>query len=112
MQATLKPALIQTPTIDRQTHRGFRVFVERPDTGEVAILVHVAIDSSDDQEDPDEFAELVVSAGAEPAAYIHCTRKQPTPGYYVGSGKLDEIADAFRYVETEMKVGNVVINIV
>lgn len=82
------------------------MFFERPDTGEVAVLVHVAIDANDNQEDPDEFVELVISAGAEPAAYIHCTRKQPTPGYYVGSGKLDEIADAVRACKAEVVLFN------
>jgi len=70
------------------------LFFERPDSGEVAILVHITIDSECNQEDPQEFEELVLSAGGDPAAFITGSRKQPSPSYFVGTGKLQEIADA------------------
>lgn len=57
------------------------MFFERPETGEVAILVHITIDSQIDQEDPQEFEELVLSAGGDPAAFITGSRKQPSPTF-------------------------------
>ena len=38
---------------------------ERPDTGERAVLVHLDFTSEKEREDPDEFRELVKSAGVE-----------------------------------------------
>ncbi len=70
------------------------MFFERPETGEVAVLVHITIDSKCDQEDPQEFEELVLSAGGDPAVFITGSRKQPSPNYFVGTGKLGEIAAA------------------
>ena len=67
---------------------------ERPEVGERAILVHIDFSSHDDTEDPDEFRELVWSAGVEPVGVVTGTRKQPSPRLFVGSGKLDEIRSA------------------
>lgn len=67
---------------------------ERPDAGERAILVHIDFTSHDDTEDPDEFRELVTSAGVEPAALVTGSRKHPSPRFFVGEGKLEEIRDA------------------
>ncbi|HTN34939.1 MAG TPA: ribosome rescue GTPase HflX [Marinobacter sp.] len=67
---------------------------ERPDVGEKAILVHINFTSHVNTEDPDEFRELVSSAGVEPAAMVTGTRKMPTPRLFVGEGKLEEIRDA------------------
>lgn len=69
---------------------------ERADVGEIAILVHIDFTSHDDTEDPDEFRELVISAGVMPAALVTGTRKQPSPRLFVGDGKLEEIRDAMK----------------
>ncbi|MFE8072168.1 GTPase HflX [Marinobacteraceae bacterium S3BR75-40.1] len=66
---------------------------ERPDAGERAILVHIDFPMESDNEDPGEFRELVSSAGVEPVALVTGSRNQPSPRYFVGSGKLDEIRD-------------------
>jgi GTP-binding protein HflX len=70
------------------------LFFERPESGETAVLVHIETGSGYEQEDPREFEELVLSAGGDPVAYITGSRKQPTPNYFVGTGKLEEIAAA------------------
>lgn len=70
------------------------MFFERPKSGEVAVLVHLTIDSDAEPDDPQEFEELVLSAGGDPAAFITGSRRQPSPGHFVGSGKLEEIAAA------------------
>jgi len=67
---------------------------DRPDVGERAILVHIDFTSHDNSEDPDEFRELVTSAGVEPVAVVTGSRKQPSPRLFVGEGKLEEIRDA------------------
>ena len=72
------------------------MFFERPKTGEVTILVQLSIESDKEREDPIEFEELALSAGALPVEFISGARKQPSPNYFVGSGKLEEIASAVR----------------
>ena len=69
---------------------------DRPEVGERAILVHIDFTSHDNSEDPDEFRELVTSAGVEPVAVVTGSRKQPSPRLFVGEGKLEEIRDAQR----------------
>ncbi|MEX2130056.1 MAG: ribosome rescue GTPase HflX [Pseudohongiellaceae bacterium] len=70
------------------------MFFERPASGETAVLVHLNLDSEFEQEDPREFEELALSAGADPVAYVTGSRKQPTPNFFVGTGKLQEISAA------------------
>lgn len=82
------------------------MFFERPDSGEVAILVHIDIDSEVEQEDPAEFEELALSAGAMPVDYITGARKQPASSHFVGSGKLEEIAAAVRSHKAELVLFN------
>ena len=69
------------------------MFFDRPASGELAILVHLNLDSEAEREDPREFEELVLSAGGDPAAFIMGSRKTPHPRTFVGSGKLQEIID-------------------
>jgi GTP-binding protein HflX len=69
---------------------------ERPDVGEIAILVHIDFTSHENTEDPDEFRELVTSAGVEPAALVTGSRKQPSPRLFVGEGKVEEIRAAMQ----------------
>jgi GTP-binding protein HflX len=82
------------------------LFFERPDAGETAILVHISIHSESEQEDPCEFEELALSAGAVPVDTITGTRKQPSPGHFVGAGKLEEIAAAVRAHKAELVLFN------
>ena len=70
------------------------MFFDRPESGETAVLVHVELDDADEQEDPRELEELLLSAGGDPAAFLFGHRRRPDPGKYVGSGKLDEIRAA------------------
>ena len=70
------------------------MFFDRPDSGEVSILVHLTIESESDREDPAEFEELAISAGAQPVDFIMGSRKTPSPNFFIGSGKLEEIQAA------------------
>ena len=82
------------------------MFFDRPHAGEVSILVHISISSENERDDPAEFKELALSAGATPIAYIGGTRKQPSPSYFVGSGKLEEIGEAVRTHKAELVLFN------
>ncbi len=82
------------------------MFFERPDSGEVSVLVHIAIDSESEPDDPSEFEELALSAGAMPVDYITGSRRQPSPSYFVGTGKLEEIAEAVRAHKAELVLFN------
>ena len=82
------------------------MFFERPKTGEVTILVQLSIESDKEREDPIEFEELALSAGAMPVEFISGARKQPSPNYFVGSGKLEEIASAVRAHKAQVVLFN------
>ncbi len=82
------------------------MFFERPDSGETSVLVHITLDSEREQEDPLEFEELAHSAGAVAACFITGSRKAPDAGYFVGSGKLEEIAAAVKEHEAELVMFN------
>lgn len=79
---------------------------ERPEVGERAIIVHIDFSAYDDTEDPDEFRELVWSAGVEPVGVVTGTRKQPSPRLFVGAGKLEEIRDAIIAYEADVVLFN------
>jgi len=82
------------------------LFFERPDSGEVAVLVHIHFPDEKDREDPGEFLELVRSAGADPVALIEGSRSHPSPKFFVGDGKLEEIRQAVAEHEAEVVLFN------
>jgi GTP-binding protein HflX len=82
------------------------LFFDRPASGEVSILVHISIDSESEREDPTEFEELAISAGAMPVDFITGSRKQPSSTYFVGSGKLEEIQAAVLAHSAELVLFN------
>jgi len=69
------------------------VFFERPKSGELAILVHIDM-HSEAESDPREFEELAISAGTCPIELITGSRRQVSPRFFIGSGKLEEIQQA------------------
>jgi GTP-binding protein HflX len=64
---------------------------ERPKSGEKAVLVHLDVGSSSEEDDLEEFRLLAESAGAESMAVIRGSRRTPDPRLFVGEGKADEI---------------------
>lgn len=64
---------------------------ERPQGGERAILVQLALPGVDAGKALAEFKELAVSAQAEVLACVTGTRATPEAKYYVGLGKAEEI---------------------
>ncbi|KTD18794.1 GTP binding protein HflX [Legionella lansingensis] len=64
---------------------------ERPQGGERAILVQLALPEVDTEQALAEFKELAVSAQAEIVAVVLGARSNPEVKYYVGMGKAEEI---------------------
>lgn len=58
---------------------------------EKAILVQINFAHEDFSAELAEFRELVLSAGADPVAIVTGARKVPSPKYFIGSGKAEEI---------------------
>lgn len=65
---------------------------ERPEAGRQALLLHVRFSKDAETEQSDELAELVTSAGMDVCGLVLARRATPHPRWFVGSGKLDEIA--------------------
>ncbi|ORU89560.1 MAG: GTPase HflX [Cycloclasticus sp. symbiont of Poecilosclerida sp. M] len=64
---------------------------ERPAFGERAVVVHLSINHSFEQEALDEFVQLVESAGVEAVTTITGSRKSPDARFFIGKGKLEEV---------------------
>ena len=79
---------------------------ERPDAGQKAVLVHLEFPGADFVSDREEFLELARSAGAEIAAVIGGSRRQPDPGLFVGRGKVEEIAAAIAAAGADLAIFN------
>lgn len=79
---------------------------ERPQSGERAILVHLDLGGFRDPDAAEELTELAKSAGAEPLAVITGSRKTPDPRFFVGSGKVEEIAAAIAEHQAELVLVN------
>lgn len=79
---------------------------ERPDLGERAILVHIDFYAEKDKDDPNEFKELVLSAGADAVELITGSREFPHSRYFIGTGKLQEVKDSLELHEAEVVLFN------
>lgn len=79
---------------------------DRPQSGERALLVHIDFYSGSEPEDLSEFEMLVDSAGAESCGVIRGARNQPDPKYFIGSGKVEEIALQAKASEAELVIFN------
>ena len=60
---------------------------------EAVLLVQVELDDSEAGEDLAELERLAESAGARIAGSVVCRRPAPDPAYFVGSGKVAELAE-------------------
>lgn len=82
------------------------MFFERPGSGELAVLVHLHLDSEKESENPREFEQLVLSAGGDPVAFLTGSRHAPHPKYFVGTGKLEELRDVVASQGVQLAVFN------
>lgn len=77
---------------------------DRPQQGELAILVHLEIRYAESSDDLDELVELAESAGATIAEIVTGSRNTPDAKYFVGQGKLDEIKSLIESTEAELVI--------
>lgn len=82
------------------------MFFDRPDSGELAVLVHLEFPKHTDPDDPREFEELVLSAGGDPVEFISGQRSSPHARYFVGTGKLEELKQAVQLHSAELVIFN------
>jgi GTP-binding protein HflX len=76
-------------------------FIDRPDAGNKALLLHVHLESAEGY-DPGEFNELTRSLGLDVVAEITASRRTPHPRWFVGSGKVEELERAFREADADI----------
>ncbi|WP_058529102.1 ribosome rescue GTPase HflX [Legionella londiniensis] len=79
---------------------------ERPEGGERAVLVQLALPGIDAERALAEFKELAVSAGAEIQGTVCGARAVPEPKYFVGAGKAEEIRQQVLAYEAELVLVN------
>lgn len=79
-------------------------WTELEERAERALLVSLDTGEFDAQASLDELYELVKSAGAEPVSSIMQKRPAPDTAFCVGSGMLEEIANACRVQEIDLLV--------
>jgi GTP-binding protein HflX len=75
--------------------------LERPDHGEGAVGVHIR-EYGDSDDRLQEFRELAQSAGAAMADCITGRQRLPDARYFLGRGKLDEVAEALKYHQADL----------
>ena len=79
---------------------------ERPRGGERALLVHINFPLHTDQDDLDEFLELVRSADVIEAEVVVGSRQQPSAKTFIGKGKLEEIEGLVRLHDADVVLFN------
>ena len=82
------------------------MFFERHGGGERALLVHLEGQNPEAREDPQEFRELALSAGADIVVFANVARHQPTAKYLIGSGKVEELRDLVKAEQVDLVIFN------
>lgn len=82
------------------------MFFERPESGERAVLVHIELAREADRENPRELEELALSAGADPVAFLTGSRAEPSPKFFLGKGKVEELGELVREHDAELVIFN------
>lgn len=82
------------------------MFFDRPQSGELAVLVHLNLSHGQEPEDPREFEELVLSAGGDPVAFVTGKSLKPNAKFFIGSGKLQEVQQVVTESEAQLVIFN------
>ncbi|MBF8727592.1 ribosome rescue GTPase HflX [Pseudomonas putida] len=82
------------------------MFFERHGGGERALLVHLEGQNPEAREDPQEFQELALSAGADIVSLVTVSRHQPSAKYLIGSGKVEELHDRVHAEQVDLVIFN------
>lgn len=79
---------------------------ERSAGGDRVVLVHPQIENDPVAESEQEFIELAEGAGAAVQAILRAPRARPDAAYFVGTGKVEEIAQAVKDTESNLVLVN------
>ena len=81
---------------------------DRPQAGSRAVLLNVYLNSSsgDIRADAEELTQLVRSGEIEPVARIQTRRDRPHPKWFIGSGKVEEVAAAMHAQTADLLIVN------
>ncbi|MFU8814123.1 MAG: ribosome rescue GTPase HflX [Pseudomonadales bacterium] len=85
------------------------MFFERPEAGRKAVLLHVNFKKPGAEGSADtaaECAELARTASIEVAQVVTTSRAAPHPRWYVGEGKLEELAAVMAELEADLLLVN------
>src|SRR5690625_4764220 len=66
------------------------------------IVVSVDLGEPDYQAHADEFTLLATSAGADIVGTVVARRRRPDPAHFIGSGKVDEVAQHVQEAEPDL----------
>ena len=77
---------------------------ERPDSGERAVLVHIAFARRRGADNLEEFTDLALSAGVQPVATVTGSRRAPDPHTFIGRGKLAELGERIADANAEIVI--------
>jgi GTP-binding protein HflX len=80
--------------------------LDRPRSGERALLLHIGLTRPCFDDEIEEFRALAESAGARVVGEVQARRDRPDPKFFVGSGKVDELAARVRDSEAELILVN------
>jgi GTP-binding protein HflX len=80
--------------------------LDRPRSGERALLLHVGLKRPCLDDEVQEFRALAESAGATVVVEMNARRDRPDPKFFIGSGKVDEIAAEVRASGAELILVN------
>lgn len=79
---------------------------DRPEGGELAVLVHVDFARGEVHEELEEFKQLAGSALVTSAAVLTASRSSPHPKYFVGTGKAEEIKQSVLAYKADIVIIN------
>ncbi len=79
---------------------------DRYEAGEQAILVHIEFPDESSKEDLEELKMLVSSAGAKCLTVVSGSRHSPHPGFFIGTGKAEELADIVQTFQADIIIFN------
>lgn len=82
------------------------MFFDRPESGELAVLVHLNLTHGQEPDDPREFEELVLSAGGDPVAFLTGSKIVPTAKFLISTGKLEELRSLVEEHKAELVIFN------
>lgn len=80
--------------------------LDRPGTGESAVLVSLDFGEPDYEESLQELHQLTASAGLQVHTTVEGKRAKPDAKYFIGSGKADELSLAMQAAESAVAVFN------